>query len=429
MSECAPRSGRHVSIDAGAVRSRTIISDAAHCVQIDVDGRIEFTEDETDVASLSPGGALDMAETRGGVTRQLSVRERDGRLVRTYFVDGTQRALDEGAAWIRTIIPVLTRETTVGVAARVARVRRQRGVAGVLGEIESIASDGVKRAWFEALLAGAPLGEDDLVKNAVAARSITSDGDKASVLRAIADRAGSRAAVASAVVATARTLTSDGDRRSVLAKVTDARPSQSLDVLTHAALAAREMTSDGDKAAVLTAIAPRAGESPALRNALLEGATTITGDGDRARVLLALLATNVDEAMRIGALRAARGISSDGDRARVLTAAIAPGLLRGETVRTTFFATVDGIASDGDRSQVLLAVLRRGADSSAATMTALVRSAGRMSSDDEKARVLLAVAQFPRALQEPSVRDAFFATLRTVSSGTDYRRVMEAVVR
>jgi len=64
----------------------------------------------------------------------------------------------------------------------------------------------------------------------------------------------------------------------------------------------------------------------------------------------------------------------------------------------------------------------------APVMLDLLAAAEEISSDHDKSTVLLAVAGRPE-LKEPAVRTRFFDVLKTVSSSSDYRRVMESVVQ
>jgi hypothetical protein len=396
-----------------------------------VDGRVDFNDDDTDVERLSPGGAMSVAETRDRVTRAVVFRERDGRVERTFTTNGAPvqgQEIADAVSWMHRVLQDVARESTVGVEKRVARVRARRGVPGVFDEIAQIASDGVKRAWFATLLDEPRLPNGDLREAAlVAGRTIASDGDKASVLKKIADRAGDDPSVGMAVVTAASSIASDGDRRSVLARVTGGQAPSGA-VLAYAVQAARGIASDGDKAAVLRGINARAADLSSVRAAIVDAASTIASDGDRANVLVDVLAAATDEATLVSALRSAHGIASDGERRRVLTAALPHTTLAGDRVRAAFFTTADNIASDGDHAEVLLAAVRR-AELSSSAIPDVLRSAGHIASDGDKARVLMAVAARPHALDDPTVRAGFFGVLKTVSSSSDYRRVMEYVTR
>lgn len=393
LQGCRPRTGTHVTVHDDGVLTRTTIADDQHCVEVVIVGRVTFTSDEDDVASLAPGGAFDLSETRGGVTRYLRIRERGGVLERSYFVDGDARPLVESASWLNAIVPTLARESRVGVEDRVARVRRARGLTGVLATVSTITSDEVKRLWLQSLLDGSSLAGDDLVQIARTATGIASDGEKARVLLDVLARGRGDAPVALAVVEVARTIASDGDKRRVLVAVAEDRGLPST-VLTRVADVARELASDGEHAKVLLTILPSARE----------------------------------ETVRVAVLRSATTIASDGERANVLMAAVTPSLFATDAGRTAYFSTVDGIASDGERRRVLVAVVRMG-DPSPATLAAVARSASHIASDSEKSETLLAIVNRPQAMQQPVVREAVLSALRTVSSGSDYRRVMEVVTR
>jgi hypothetical protein len=270
--ECTPRTGRHVSIHDDGDRVTTVIADRTHCLFVESAGRVEFTDDDTDVQRLAPRGHLTIEETRGVVTRRAELRERGGRIEREYSENDRELPAALGAARRRAELPAVIRESAIGAEARVTRIRRQRGVQGVLDEVGLTASDNAKRAYLERLVAGGSLTRDELSRTAdVARRTLASDGDKAAVLRLVAEAGGRDPQVAAAVIDGASSIASDGDRRRVL-QLASADPATSIEVLTLVASSAAGIASDGDKAAVLLGVAPRAGASQALRSAFFRAA-------------------------------------------------------------------------------------------------------------------------------------------------------------
>ncbi len=70
-------------------------------------GRVEFAADGRDVLRILPGGHVHLSETSNGITRHLTVRPgQDGRLERTYQVDGRRREYDrEAREWVAATLP------------------------------------------------------------------------------------------------------------------------------------------------------------------------------------------------------------------------------------------------------------------------------------------------------------------------------------
>ena len=129
----------------------------------------------------------------------------------------------------------------------------------------------------------------------------------------------------------------------------------------------------------------------------------------------------------IAVLDAARDISSDGDKSAVLSAVARRYALDGDPVRKAFFGAARTVSSDSDRRGVLQAALARRPLASP-VMLDLLGTAEEISSDHDKSSVLLEVVGRPE-LRDQTVRARFFEVLKTVSSSSDYRRVMEAVVQ
>ncbi len=67
---------------------------------------VELTTDSKDVKAIGKGGYLVIDETRDGVRRQLRIEPAgDGKLKRTFSVDGVTQEMDEtGKAWLARIL-------------------------------------------------------------------------------------------------------------------------------------------------------------------------------------------------------------------------------------------------------------------------------------------------------------------------------------
>jgi hypothetical protein len=397
---CPTRSGTHISIHESGERRTLLIADRARCLEVRSVGDVEFTDDDADVRRLAPGGSLRVEETRDGVTRRVEFTERDGQVTRRFALDGRTRDEAEGASWLRTLLPQVARESHIGAPARAMRLLGQRGAQGLLDEAALIASDGVKRIYVTTLLEqGRPTAADLRAVARFAQRSLSSDSDKSRVLRAVVEHRAADPAVVAAVVESARSIASDSDKGRVLAAAV-ASPGAGPDTQAQVASAARTIASDRTKGELLAAIAPGAGASETMRTAWIEGARTIASDSERRRVLLAALEPGAQ----------------------------ADALLSGPSGRDALFDAVDGIASDRDRAAVLRALLRRDALPLPA-LVATLRSAGRIASDREKADVLMAASARRETLTNEEVRRTFLQATRTIASSSEYRRVMESVVR
>lgn len=355
-SGCPAGGGTRISIHETDGRRTMLVADRERCLEVRSVGDVEFTEDDTDVRRLSPGGWLTVEETRGGVTRRIEFGERDGRVTRRFARDG--RAVDEaeGATWLSALVPALARESLAGAPARAARVLRQRGAQGLLDEAALIASDRVKGVYVAALLdGGRPTAADLRASARFAARALSSDGEKGRVLRGVVEHRAADPSVVASVVEASRTIASDPEKGRVLAAAL-ASPAAGPETRGQVASAARTIASDRTKAELLTAVAP--GVEPT--DALFDAVDGIASDRERGTVLRALLRRDaLPRPALVSALRSAGRIASDREKADVLLAAAARReTLADDETRRTFLQVTRTIASSGEYRRVMDAVVR-----------------------------------------------------------------------
>jgi beta-lactamase regulating signal transducer with metallopeptidase domain len=392
-------------------------------VSITLDGTVEFTDDDTDVNSLSPNGRFRL-EDGGLLSKRVYEVKADaaGDLTRTYSVGWSTKPMDdEGRAWLARTLPQVIRDSGIGAGPRVARILRQGGPQAVLTEIGRIHSDGSKRVYLEQLFSQAPLKPSDLKDAARLIRSISSDGDKAQVIITV-DANYFATDLRSYLFDAAESVNSDGDKRRVLSDIVK-KDGGSLETLASTARAARHISSDGDKAEVLIEMATPYHPTGGVDMAYFEAANSISSDGDHARVLSKMLASHGDDHNTLTrTLLSAQRISSDGDKARVLKEAVA-SYNEDASVRKAFFEAANSISSDGDHQQVLVSLAQKqgiGTD----TLAGIANSAQRISSAGDKARVLIELAD----TNLESASDAFFAAADSINSDGDRSRVLMVVL-
>src|SRR5687767_6185003 len=78
-------------------RSRTTWewSDDGWRRRVEIQGKAEFNEDYSDISGLSADGSVRIEEDHGDRRRLEVRRDASGQLVRSYFVNGESRVLDE----------------------------------------------------------------------------------------------------------------------------------------------------------------------------------------------------------------------------------------------------------------------------------------------------------------------------------------------
>ncbi len=297
-----------------------------HRLEIRGTGRVDLNDAGDWVVGLSPDGRLVVEEEGRGPERRAEFRPAGSGVRVTYSVDGRERAMDgEGEAWLRRVIGHAVRESGLGAEGRVTRIRARRGVGGVLEEIGRIRSDVGRRMYFNALFAGAPLGEGEYVRAMREVGRIGSDVEKRLVLsRAMREADGGPRLAA--LLNAAAMIGSDVETRLVLGQVTSRHGLDDAAARTAFFAAVDRMDSSVERRLVL---------SPVL------------GRGNPSRTVV------------ISALRAAAGIGSDVEKRLVLTQ-LPASRLEDEAISRAYIEVVRGMRSDSERSLVLRHLARAG---------------------------------------------------------------------
>lgn len=353
----------HVSSDTGLFGKRrqhtTVeINDGRRGYSAKINGEVEFTEHEDDVASLGDGSSASFSETVDGTTRRVEYASDAGKVTQRYFVGGREQPVDATArTWIAGLLPTVIRETALNAKQRVLRLHAGGGANAVFDEIARIKSDYARGVYLKELVATAKLSP-------------------AEVTRALGLIDG---------------IDSDYERRNVLAALAAADPldaAQQKLVMQQAA----KIGSDYERAELLVGILPKLAPDTGVRAAWLEAASSIGSDYEHRRVLSALLdAGNVDDATLAQIIANAKSIGSDYERRELLTDAMRR-IGDAERVAPAYAEAISGIGSDYERREALLALIEAPRFGAAGTR-AVLDAAEQIGSDYECREVLVALAR------------------------------------
>lgn len=201
-----------MSNDDGSRRTWTIKITGNGCtVELKAEGKIEFNDDFTDVASITPSGYFRLSVSRNGSRRELDLDGRGASLTRTYRVDGSARAYDAAAkSWFSDFLIELDRETAVGVDVRLPKLLKQGGVDAVIRETALMTSDYGRSRYYKKLSSAVKLSSADTVRilNQAAALG-TQDYYAAEILKAVGAQVGDSATERAALLALVGNMKSD----------------------------------------------------------------------------------------------------------------------------------------------------------------------------------------------------------------------------
>jgi len=398
-------------------------------LKINAYGSIEFTDDETDVQKLSPGGYITIKKSNGRWlptnTQKFDARDKNGTIVRTYSANGKEIGAEEGRAWLKAFLPELLREMAFNADRRVARQLARGGPGFVLDEIGRTHSSYAKSVYFRELYKQAVLDQPILARSLQqAAREVQSDYDLAETLIAAAKHQPIDRAL-SDFVSAAHSVDSDYDEARVLAEALT-RPSATASIAAAVFSAATPgagnsgIQSDYDLAELLSKTPPAlidqsaAGWAAAIRS--------IGSSYDRSRAIGAVLRPGVTPATMQVALDAAAGITSDYDLATLLTKVAAAGALTDSTAAAYLGAT-SHVNGSYDRGRVMHEIAKSSlGDQSLAQAVSL---AATMSSDYDRAEALIALSH-ARGIG-PATKKALSESATTMHGDYDRGRVMTAL--
>jgi len=157
---------RSVSInDSGNGKTTIKYSNGLNRFELEYEGEITLTDDDSDVASITPGGYFHLRKSTFGNKRRILIEsDRNGRLQKEYYVGRRQQTFTpEGKKWLSEVLIDIVRSTTISAEKRVNRFYDKGGINAVLGEIGQIDSDYVKSAYFKYVLKK-DLENDELIK-------------------------------------------------------------------------------------------------------------------------------------------------------------------------------------------------------------------------------------------------------------------------
>jgi beta-lactamase regulating signal transducer with metallopeptidase domain len=370
-------------------------SDGSSRFDVRLHGTIAFSDDLTDVTSLSDGGSLTMRDWSSVIPHTIEIRSSGGTITRRYYVGGLTRPWDDEARRrLAEQLPLLVRRSGLGAASRVRSIFARKGVPGVIEEIDLLGGDYARRLYFVALIDIAQLDAATALPVLwKVGQRMTSDYDRAQVLQHLARQVTLDQRASQAYLQAMASMKSDYERRRALtALFASAGAAAQGDAVVSAIDA---MTSSYDKRMVLADVISRGSLTPDMKRGVLAAATGVRSDYDCSQILLAYVGKyGVEPAVRDPFFAAVAKISSDYERRRVLSQVAAKGGVAGD-VQESAFDVVRTMRSDYDRAEVLLAFLgAKAVDSSA--RQAFVNAAEHIKSSYDQNRVLAALVKSER---------------------------------
>lgn len=369
-------------------------------VEIDIDGRIEWADDDTGITTMADGAFFEIEERRGRSSTRVRIQRDGGQTERRYWVDGDSRAWSpEADLWLAQILPEVFRHTTINADARVARMLQEGGPDRVFDEVDRIQSEHVARRYLELLMEQADLSTAQYTRIIDYAAGLDSDHSSAELLLAVVQRAGLQPEFQDPMLHAAERLDSDHQKTRVLQTLLESDLSGAqFDAVLRSA---QSIESDHNLSQILIAVAEQGGLTASGRAAYTETFASIESDHQLATVMNAFLDAGPLSTRELSqVLLMARQIESDHNLGQVLQRVGEEYPLTGDQV-DAYLAAAEGIESDHQLGTVASVILNR-ADLTSDQLGVVLSLAERIGSDHQRAMVLSQAIE-RRDLSSPEV--------------------------
>jgi len=400
-------------------------NDDSEDLSVTIRGKVEFTDDYSDVKSISEGGDVRIKHDRHGVLRKFEASSEAGSIKRAYSINGQSGALDGDARkWLAQVLDQTVRLGGYDAKTRVQKILKQRGPRGVLDEIAQLKSDYVKRIYFDELFAQGQLDAINARQALhLAGTEISSDYEKAQLLVKMSDSYLVNDEMRAIYIEGVNTIDSDYERGRALAALLK-KGDLSKDNVLFAIKSTASMKSDYERAQLLIKIASAFTLDQSAQTAYLASVASIDSDYEKGRALSALLTKAPEKGTLLFTIKSTSSISSDYEQAQLLIK-IANGFPLDQAAQIAYVSAVTSIGSDYEKGRALSALLNKGPGKD--TLFVTLKSASTISSDYEKAQLLLKVAH--SASSDDAVRAALVEAAKTITSEYERGRVLSAVFK
>jgi hypothetical protein len=435
-------------------------SDGFQSFNIEMRGKIEVTDDDRDIKSMSADGYLEINKTVFGSRRTLVITPQGGALKREYYEGRTPVPFEpEGRKWLAEIMPELVRTSLIAAESRVNRFYNKGGVQAVLAEIDQIESEYVQEHYAGLLVNLSGVTEKDYktIIDRVTAAIRDSDYYLAGFLsKGLKKFVASNAAMES-VFRACENMDSDHYKTEVIKEALRLQPvsTESVKVLLSAT---NKMESDHYRTEVLMALLKQSNLSDPIISELINCTRQFESDHYRTVVLSKALATKgLSNASYQRTLESVKDFESDHYKTEVLTKLLTNKLpteqvfnlvgltesfdsdhyitvvfkdvLKNQELNDEAFKALvtraGTLDSDHYASVILISALEMPGLSDTKVISVL-GAAANMESDHYITTILVEAAPLVKAGSSP-VKDAYRTTARRISSDTYYGRALKAI--
>lgn len=342
--------------DRGA-RSTTIRWKSGDC-ELRVDARGEFSVRPDLTGFTAVDDYVELEERDGDHNRKVRITGVASGLEYRWSLDGSNGFDVDRQRWLSDILVAVERRTAMFAKSRVPLLIAQGGPDAVLNETYLMDADYAKRQYYNLLLKNARLSETNIERILrQAGDSMSSDYERAELLKALAENGPMSDRLARSVIGVAQRMSSDYEKRRALSAGLEAvaSPESRMAFFT----AASTMSSSYELAELLIAAQKRSFVDSVSSEAYFKAISRLSSDYERRRTLSSLLKQRPGSpAILAGVLRSSSTISSDYELSSLLVEFANVVQVRGE-LRELYLKATRSISSDYEYRRALTALLEQ----------------------------------------------------------------------
>lgn len=266
------------SISSDGDRYRFTQRSGSNKLDIEYDGKIEFTDDDKAIKSISRGGYLMIRKTSFGNRREILAEPKSDGTIDYEYREGrrTMEFDDEAREWLADVLLEVIRSTGLGAEGRVKRLYDKGGLDNVLKETDAIRSDFVSSIYLREVL-GMNLSDADLIKVAgYVPRELDSDHYITEVFKDYGDLFFKNPQATSAFLTSIRRMDSDHYKSIILTRAL--REDLDDDMIIKVLEASIIMDSDHYKTTVFNSLLDRRNLSDKVIDQIVKSAADIDSD-------------------------------------------------------------------------------------------------------------------------------------------------------
>jgi hypothetical protein len=389
---------------------------------IELRGKIEITDDDKDIKSMSDDGYLEINKTVFGSKRTIVIESQGGGKLKKEYYEGRTKMDWEpnGKSWLSEILPDIVRNTTIGAESRVNRFFKQGGVNAVLAEIDRIDSDHAKSIYANLLMKQPIQPKDYAMIVSRISEHMDSDHYITEFLKANISKFMETKEATSAVFSATKKMDSDHYKTLI---ITEALRGQiaSLENVKIILQAASQMESDHYITEVLTSLLKQNNLNDAIMSEMINTSKSIESDHYRTVVLTkALDKTGLSNASYQKVIESVKDIQSDHYITQVIKHLLDNKL--SDDLLSLLLDITASIESDHYRTEVLETLLAR-QDLTETQFNKLIENCGKMESDHYKTVVL------QKAISSSTTDSKVIAVLNSTKQMDSDHYITEVLVR